>query len=127
MNNKESSLKVSMFEQATVFLERAGEFYPYGVFINKNGVAIPVGVYDDKDYLPSAEVITILEDNLYRKIKNNESTLVGIGVDVKVNEVIENNEVVKKDALMIKISKDGKNWKEEYYTYQINNNIVIWR
>lgn len=131
MKKEKQELKIAMFNQATIFLEDAGEFFPYGTIVKSNGDIVPVGIYNDKEYLPSNEVIEILKRNLYSDITNKKAVLVGIGVDVRIN--IENKEgkVEKRDALMLNISVDGVNWTEEFYPYIINikgkTKTVLWR
>ena len=124
MDTKERELKTLMFKQATSFLEDAGEFFPYGTIIKKDGAIVPIGVYDDKEYLPSEEVIEILEKELSVNIKNKEVILAGIGVDVLVSDNDKNGETIKKNALMIKISTDGVNWTEDYYAYTLQRSVV---
>jgi len=107
-----------MIKQANVFLEDAGEFYPFGTMIDKDGDVIPVGVYDEKEYLPSVEVIEILEKELLNYINDEGCLIVAIGVDVLLN-----NKEKKQNALMIKTSYDGLSWSEQYYPYHTKNKV----
>lgn len=119
INNKvmkeERKLKELMIEQATAFIEDAGEFFPYGTVVKSNGEIVPIGVYDDVEHLSSDKVIDVLEKEIFTQIIKNKVVFAGIGIDVIIN--VENEEGVseKRNALMIKTSVDGKEWKDEFY------------
>jgi hypothetical protein len=111
----------SSIKRATAFLNDAQEFYPFGSIIDKDGEIIPVGFYDEREFLPSKEIIEILEKELLKSIQIEESKAVAIGVDVFIN-----NNGEKKNALLIKISENGIDWIEKYFIYSIKKNRVIW-
>lgn len=124
INNKvmqeERKLKELMIEQATAFIEDAGEFFPYGTVVKSNGEIVPIGVYDNVEHLSSDKVIDVLEKEIFTQIIKNKVVFAGIGIDVIIN--VENEEGVseKRNALMIKTSVDGKEWKDEFYPYRID-------
>ncbi|CAM1348695.1 hypothetical protein [Tenacibaculum ascidiaceicola] len=124
MIKEEQNLKALMFKQATAFLEDAEEFFPYGTIVKTNGETVPVGVYDGNEYIESNEIIDILEKNLSSRILDKEATLAGIGIDVIINHENEKGEEERRNALMIKTSTDGINWKEDYYLYRVERKVV---
>lgn len=126
MNTEEKELKILMFKQATAFLEDAEEFFPYGAYVTVRGDLVPVGAYDGNEYSPSQEIIDILQKELSEKILKKEGVIAGIGIDVFINSENKSGEPIKKNALMIKTSTNGIDWKEDFYTYQIDNKKVTW-
>lgn len=117
----ETLIITSIMERAKVFLEDAGEFYPFGTILDKDEKLIPVGFYDEREFLPSLEIIDVLQKELIKTIHTEQSIAIAIGIDVWVTK----NEV-KKNALMIKISNNGIDWTEQYFAYHFQNNSVIW-
>jgi hypothetical protein len=75
-------LRDIVIEQAKYFLEKAGEFYPFGSAVDQNGTIIPIGVQLENDFSQPHEVISFLERVMIQKLKNHEAEAVVLGTDV---------------------------------------------
>ncbi len=103
-------------DQAKVYLQDAGEFFPFGAKLMSNGEIIPVGVYVE-NYTNSQELVGLLEKAAIEEIKKEGVLWYAIGIDVNVDS---------KNALMIKLTNDGKEWYQGIYNYNIiDKNVTI--
>ena len=106
-----------MLSQAKRFLEEMGEFFPYGSVLKSDTTLGTLGVYNDDDVdFNATKAIDIFSNNIIKSIKNNEILLGAIGIDVTVNGT--------ENAIMIKVTNDGEEWHEKYFSYSIKDNIV---
>lgn len=76
------SIRQLVIDQATAFLKDAGEFYPFGVAIDKNDELRPVGIYIDDEQPESGTVIDRLGEALWKGIEQGDYRMVGMGIDV---------------------------------------------
>ncbi|MGY4536934.1 hypothetical protein ACVW0P_001348 [Mucilaginibacter sp. UYNi724] len=104
--------------QAEVFLLDAGEFYPFGTYIDKEDCVVPVGVGSEIDTPASQELIEVLENHFRSEIANNYK-LAALIVDVRVTE---NGQKV--DGLQIRLFEHGNEVSETILKYIVNETHV---
>lgn len=68
-------------DQAILFIDEMGTFYPFGTTLNKAGTAIPLSVYLDKE-IETTEIVIILENSIQEKFDGGEITAAAIIIDV---------------------------------------------
>ena len=117
MNELEKLINVSK-TQAEVFLLDAGEFYPFGNYIDKEDKVKPLLIYLENDMPKSQEVIEVLEDSFQSGLLN-EYKMAAIATDVLMTVKGE-----KLDALQIRLFEDGKEVSEIYLKYIVNKDNV---
>ena len=106
-------------QQAEVFLLDAGEFFPFGTYINMQNEIIPMSAYFENDQTSTAEVIELLEKALKDKIEKKECQIGAIGIDV----TIKDNQV-SYEAIAIRFFEPEKEVYKIYFEYVINENTV---
>ena len=114
-------LRDVIINQAKYFLANAGEFYPFGAMIAKDGSITPLGVQLEDDHPHPQEVIEVLESAIIKKLKNREAQFVGIGTDVNYKPV---GRIEKKSAIQIRILGDDKS-VDYYLSYRTENGEFI--
>ncbi|MDX6187747.1 hypothetical protein SGQ83_00145 [Flavobacterium sp. Fl-318] len=120
------NLKVDIFNQAKIYIETLREFAPFGSTILNNEIT-PLGYYSDEEIVDSNNAIEILQQQLSKKIKANLIEAGAVAFDVIANFKNGDGISEKRDALCLKISKDGENWSEEYFPYLIIEGECIWK
>ena len=106
-------------EQAELFLLDAGEFYPFGTYINKKGAVIPVGVYIENENAPPIEDINLIEMAFNDHLQKGDCKIAGLAVDVTVKE---NGEVY--DAIEMRFYETNKEVFKRYFKYEIKESHV---
>lgn len=102
--------------QAEIFLLDAGEFYPYGTYIDEQGSVIPVGVGSEIE-MPESH---ILMDTLEKYFKSRHDYKLGaLAADASLTIKGE-----KKDAIQIRLFELGEEVTTLYYKYIINKDKV---
>jgi hypothetical protein len=117
MDEAEKLINVSK-TQAEAFLLDAGEFYPFGNYIDKEDEVKPLLIYLENDMPKSQEVIEVLEDSFKLELIN-EYKIAAIATDVLITVKGE-----KLDALQIRLFEDGKEVTEIYLKYTVNKDKV---
>src|SRR5690242_10060321 len=107
MNNYDD-LKNNIIKQATIYLNSADEFYPFGAAISKDRQIKPIGVYFEEEFVDSNKVFRQLELVIKKSISNGEYLAAAIGLDVYLDQ--------KQPALLIKVY-DQKNILDSYFLY----------
>jgi hypothetical protein len=104
--------------QAEIFLLDAGEFYPFGTYIDNNNCVIPVGSYSESDMPESQELIDLF-DKYFKceSVKNYKLAALALDVLLKTNGV-------KVDALEIRLYEAGKEVSRIHLKYIINKHNV---
>jgi hypothetical protein len=106
--------------QAKTFLADAGEFFPFGSVIDRDGNLKPVGIYFGDDHPQSTEVLERIEQAIIDGLKKHDYRIAAIGLDVAINTRI-NTVLERKDAVEIRIYElDTPQHKKFYYTYEKN-------
>lgn len=118
---KKERLIVNIFEQVETYLKEIGEFAPFGSVIDSKEKVTPLGYYSDEDIIDSSIAIENLQENIKSKIERKQCCLGAIGVNVSVS--IEGK---LSDALLLRVTNDGVNWSEDYYTYKLDANNLNW-
>ena len=120
MDEIEKLIEVSKV-QAEAFLLNAGEFYPFGNYINKEDKIKPALIYLENDMPQSQEVIEVLE-KLFESELTDDYKWAALAVDVLLTE---NDE--KADALQIRFFEAGKEVNKIYLKYIVNKKHVEFR
>lgn len=118
MNEIEKLINVSK-TQAEAFVLDAGEFYPFGNYIDKEDKVKPLLIYLENDMPKSQDVIEVLEDS-FKSGLLNEYKMAAIATDVLITVKGE-----KLDALQIRLFEDGKEVTEIYLKYTVNKDNVV--
>jgi hypothetical protein len=118
MIKEEKVLENVIFKQAEVFLLDAGEFFPFGSYIDLNGVIKPVGVYAENENPPAEELIVILKNYLNEGLESDKILIGAIGLDVNVK-----NDGRKYDALQVLFLEKGFE-NSKYFIYRIGKASV---
>lgn len=100
------------------FLLDAGEFYPFGIFIDNDDKIVPVSTHSEDDMPESQELIDVFE-KYFRSKSESDYKLAGLGVDVLLTIKCQ-----KFDALQIRLFEDGKEVSEMYLKYTVNTDNV---
>lgn len=107
-------------DQAKLFLQEMGEFYPFGTSIDKNNELHPISVYMEEE-IPNVDKMLIeLEKGLSFYLKNGEYILAALCVEVFISK--NGN---KMDAIQIRFfDKDNQIGTYNYF-YRIENKDVV--
>jgi hypothetical protein len=107
-------------QQAEAFLLNAGEFFPFGTYINDKNEVVPYGVYieDDNDRPQSQPLIDMLERGIRTRINTGECIVGALAYDIFVHENQE-----KFDAMVIRIFENDT-FVERCFKYCIHENHV---
>lgn len=93
------TIRENIILQVTVFLNEAGEFYPFGAVIDAKGELKPVGISFGQEFPDSSDVIDKLGHALYEGLERGDYKIVGMGIDIYLPT--ENGD--KKTAIEIRI------------------------
>jgi hypothetical protein len=108
-------------EQAKLFLEEMGEFYPFGTSIDKNNDLRPLSVHMDEEIPDVGEMLLKLEKGINFHLLNGEFILAAICIEIFIN-----NNKGKIDAIQIRILDKNNQIGTYNYPYKIDNkNVVI--
>lgn len=107
-------------QQAEVFLLDAGEFFPFGTYINNKNQIVPFSAYieDINDRPESQPLIDMLEKGIQTRLKNGECVVGALAYDVLIHENQE-----KCDAVLIRIYDNDK-FVERCFKYRIHEKNV---
>ena len=107
--------------QASEFLVNAGEFFPFGTYVNADGEIIPCGAWieDENDRPQSDGLIKLLEDYFNKHTATGKMKCAVIAVDVFLNK---NGE--KKDAIQMRFFEGTKRFTR-YIKYVITHEDII--
>jgi hypothetical protein len=94
------SLLDNAVKAAIHFLEKNGEFYPFGVALRPDGRIALVASYDGKEHPKSDEVLALLYPGLKQGVRKGEYRAVAIVTDMKIRKTPSDE---PKDALRIQI------------------------
>ena len=94
------SLLDNAVKAAIHFLEKNGEFYPFGVALRPDGRIALVASYDGKEHPKSDEVLALLYPGLKQGVRKDEYRAVAIVTDMKIRKTPSDE---PKDALRIQI------------------------
>lgn len=119
-------LKIDIFNQANLYLKELGQFAPFGSTILKE-VVTPIGYYSDEDIIDSHNAVETLKKQLSEQLRNNLIDTGAIAFDVKVNFNNSDGISENRDALCLKISRDGENWSEDYFPYLVIDGKCVWK
>lgn len=114
-NDEFNALLNSILEQATLFLEEIGSFYPFGTTVSSTGTVIPLGVYIDNE-MDSSEVPILLGKAIDEKFKRSEIIAAAIAADVNF-KTSPNDEPSR--AIQIKLSHLIEEPLDYYLIYSI--------
>ena len=109
----------SLKQQAGLFLLDAGEFYPFGTYINKKGAIIPVGAYFENDKTPSLQVIDLIEGAFNDHLQKGDCNIAAIAVYVTVKE---NNKTY--DAVEMRFFEVDEEVYKKYFKYEVKAHSV---
>jgi len=106
-------------KQAKMFLLEAGEFYPFGSYINNKNEVVPVGASSGDDHPPSLELIDLLEKALKEHIQKGDCKLAAIAIDVAIKEHGRSF-----DAIEMRFLEANKVVNKKYYKYELKQHSV---
>jgi len=106
--------------QAQLYLLDAGEFFPFGAYIDKSNNIIPLSayVYDEDDRPSSAALIEILENHIKNELLNRNYLCAAIAIPILVKD---NGK--QYDAIEVRIFEENSTYKK-HIRYSINTNRV---
>ncbi|MGJ1501382.1 hypothetical protein [Sphingobacterium multivorum] len=124
--NQLYELKLNIFKQATLYIEKFGSFAPFASSILNDAVT-PVGYYTDEDSVDVMNAAEMIQEQLSDKIKAGDADGAALAFDVRIE--VENDEGVleKRDAMCLRISVDEITWNEGYFLYKIVNGECVWK
>lgn len=108
----------NLLEQATVYLNEMGEFYPFGAAMDRKGNITPFSVYGGDEFPDSEKVIENLETALIRGCADNKWVFGGIGLDIFISY---ENRTDKVTALEIRILDSEETMAVYRYPYKKMN------
>lgn len=114
----ERKIKDNIIAQAKYFLSDAGEFFPFGAYINHKDEIIPLAVYLENENPESSAVLELLQRAIDLKLSTGEAKIAGIGTDVFYRPVPE---VEKKSAIHIQILQNNSDTTSYYVPYRKEN------
>jgi len=106
-------------EQVQMFLLDAGEFYPFGTCIDKDGKIKPVSAFLEGDFPSSLELISLLEKQLREGILNGNYKISVLVIDVSVKE-----DNIKYDAMELRFFEPKDVEKKQYIKYITHSNFI---
>jgi len=105
VNDTFEKIRDLCLEQAKYFLENSGEFYPFGVILLPDGSLKPISVSIGEEYPDPNELITMLKNEIQKRLSTTEIIAGGIGVDVFIKSPKDG---VSLSAIEVKaIDKEG--------------------
>lgn len=119
----ESKLRDNIIDQAKYFLSNAGEFFPFGAYINRKDEIIPLGVYLENDNPNSPEVLELLRRAIDLKLAMGDAKIAGIGTDVFYRPATE---VEKESAIHIQILQSNGEKTGYYVPYRNENGSFVY-
>ncbi|KGO78633.1 hypothetical protein Q763_17460 [Flavobacterium beibuense F44-8] len=114
-------IKEHIFSSAQLFIERIGEFAPFGVKVSGEILKPVMALTDYADEINGLEHVNILKDSCEEEFKKQKIDAAAIAYDVLVTI-----DGIKTDAMCLIINIDGESWEEEYFPYRIENDKCIW-
>jgi hypothetical protein len=117
-----NSLRKSVIEQATLFLNDAGEFYPFGTALDFNNKLVPIGIYTGEEHPDSNFVLKELGKAIWDGLQKGLYKLAAMAIDIYLP--IEQGEKIP--ALEIRIvNPEGQLVIKYRVPYVINNNKKV--
>jgi len=126
MNNKILKLKENIFYRARIFIEDAGYFVPFGAKICQNHLVDMMPYEDFEDSINGVVLVDLMKSHIINEFKKGLIQGGAIAYDVVINVDNEDGLEVKRDALCLIFTEDGKNWLDEYFPYILIDNECIW-
>ena len=99
---------------------------PFGAKIYENKVVDFMAYEEFEDTINGSILIDMMKGSIMKEFQNGKVDAGAIAYDVVINVDNEEGVQVKRDALCLIYSVDGKNWIDEYYPYLIVDNQCIW-
>lgn len=106
--------------QAQEFLLEQGEFYPFGTYVNNDGVIKPIAAWSGNDTPPSSELIKILENYIENALSNKGYRAAAVVIDVYTRE---NGK--RYNALELRLYEFNKEPYMRYFKYNIDGNHIV--
>jgi len=123
-SNKEVSVIDATVKQAELFLLELGSFYPFGTILTNLEEIKPVSGYLGVDRPEHNDMIDFLHKVFEEKVKTGTCSFAVICVDVIVNQTVH-NQVIKKDAIELKVLNKNMKWKNYFIPYVLTNDRFI--
>jgi hypothetical protein len=113
----------SLLPLAKKMLAEAGEFYPYGGYIDQNGRITHVsGRIEGTDYPKSKPIIDLLTRNFQQGAKDKKLKATAVIFDVRIRPPGEDN---KTDAIQVCLDHQGGYSAKVLFPYTIKNGEVL--
>ena len=121
------NLKKNIFYRAKIFIEDIGDFSPFGVKAKGQDIIDTMAYKDFEGLINGIELIDMLKGNLIKEFESGLIQAGAIAYDITIQ--LKNGDGIfeKRDALCLLTSKNGKEWKEEYYPYILIDGQCIWK
>ena len=119
-------LKKNIFFKAERYILEAGEFEPYGAYVENDTVKIVSYSNEDKS-TDAREALRVLKRGFLRRFELGLITAAAIGYDVALTTTDSDGSYTKRDALCLCVSTDGDIWSEEYFPYLVLGGQCIWK
>jgi hypothetical protein len=127
MNEGQSkALKLDVFKQATVYIEKFGSFAPFASSI-LNDIVTPIGYYTDEDSVDVMNAVKVMQGQLSDKIKSGVADGAALAFDVRIEVKNAEGILEKRDAMCLRISVNENTWNEGYFPYKIVNGVCVWK
>lgn len=119
----ELQLISSVLDQAELFLNDAGEFYPFATAIDQERRVIPMSVFLNDDIPNTIEMVSKLEEVIKDSIQHQQYKCAAIGLDVRITET-QYDQQVYFDAVQIRLIQNG-NWYVHNFIYSNDSGKFI--
>ncbi|MDB9384707.1 hypothetical protein PN465_21180 [Nodularia spumigena CS-584] len=127
MNNQIANLKRNIFDKAKIFIEDMGCFAPFGAKVSQDELVDIMAYEDFEDSIDGTILIKLMKDDILKSFEKNAINIGAIAYDVVINMDDADGLQVKRDALCLIYTNDGRSWIDEYYPYMLIDNHCIWK
>lgn len=120
-------LKKNIFSRAKIFIEDMGSFTPFAATSDGKTIKDLIAYEDFDGSVDVIKLIDLLKNGILQEFNNGLLMASAIAYDVTIN--LENSDKVleKRNALCLLVTKDGKNWYDEYFPYRVTATQCVWR
>ncbi|GAA4385939.1 hypothetical protein [Hymenobacter koreensis] len=116
------AVRDAIVQQAKHLLTEAGEFYPFGMVLKKDGLVVPVSAFEADEQPELETLVPLLENDIRTELASGKCLAGGIGVDVCLRFSADTPPT---DALHIRLLRHDGQAVDYYMTYRLAEDRLI--
>ena len=107
---------------AQQMLKKDGEFFPYGMVLQRSGEITSLAAYDGRERPPSNDVIKLLKERFLSGAKSGEYRATALVFDVRI---LLQSTGLKSDAIAVSLNHKNNYSVMVYFPYELKNGALI--